>query len=245
MNMKATIIALAGLLGVAPQVSAQTLEQARADRTTAMQYAERGDCAKTVASEEKVIAYWKTRESAEPQNAFFQQGEMANEAARICFDLGKFDEAEKWYRKGSKFGKMEPEPRTHSESLWDFRLAHALARIAARKGDKAEAQTQIAKARAALDRDTAVARAQERYFPYLVGYVALYTGDLKTAQAELDKAAKVNERDPFMRYLLGLTHEKMGHADVAKSYYDQALELATANNPPSIFVRRTLAAVKK
>ena len=38
--------------------------------------------------EEQVIAYWATRREAEPQNAFYQQGEMANEAGRVCIDNG-------------------------------------------------------------------------------------------------------------------------------------------------------------
>ncbi len=51
-----------------------------------------------------VIDYWKTREQAEPQNAFYQQGEMANEAARVCIDVGKLDEAERWYKAGRELG---------------------------------------------------------------------------------------------------------------------------------------------
>ena len=63
--------------------------KAAAQRAMAMSYAFDGDCANTVKHEEMVIAYWKTREEAEPQNAFYQQGEMANEAARVCIDAGK------------------------------------------------------------------------------------------------------------------------------------------------------------
>src|ERR1051325_7370000 len=104
----------------------------------AMSYALGGDCADAVKYEEMVIAYWGPREAAEPQNAFFQEGETANEAARVCIDAGDLDAAEKYYRRGSELGLKEPEPRTHPKSLWDFRLAHALGRLAAQRVRQAE-----------------------------------------------------------------------------------------------------------
>ena len=217
--------------------AADPAAKAVAQRAMAMSYAFDGDSANTVKFEQLVIAYWVTRESAEPQNAFYQQGEMANEAARVCIDSGDLATAELWYRKGTELGLKEPEPRTHPKSLWDFRLAHALGRVAARRGDKAEAQRQVAVARKALDGDPTMAAQQERYFPYLVGYVALYTNDLKTAETELTKAVSANASDPFMTSLLAMTHEKLGQADKAKELYTKAYGLATAHNPPAAFAR--------
>jgi tetratricopeptide (TPR) repeat protein len=214
--------------------------QAAAQRQMAMSYAFDGDCKNTVKYEEMVIAYWKTRERAEPQNAFYQQGEMANEAARVCIDVGELDTAEKYYRMGSELGNKEPEPRTHSRNLWDYRLHHALGRIAARRGDKAEANRQIAAARRALDgADSATKAQQERFFPYLVGYVALYTNDLKTAETELTKAVAIrgNDRDPFMHVLLASTYEKLGQPEKAKALYQKAYDMATSHNPPAAFAR--------
>jgi hypothetical protein len=118
--------------------------RASAQRAMAMSFGFDGDCPNTVKYEEMVIAYWKTREREEPQNAFYQQGEMANEGARVCIDVGELAMAEKYYRMGSELGLKEPEPRTHPRSLWDYRLAHALGRLAARRGDRAEAHRQIA-----------------------------------------------------------------------------------------------------
>lgn len=137
--------------------------RAAAQRRMAMSYGFSGDCANAIKYEEMVIAYWVTREPAEPQNAFYQQGEMANEAARVCIDAGDLAAAETWYRKGSELGNREPEPRTHPGSLWGFRLAHALARINARRGNRPEALKQVAEARRILDSDTAMARPQERF----------------------------------------------------------------------------------
>jgi tetratricopeptide (TPR) repeat protein len=213
--------------------------KAAAQRAMAMSYAFDGDCANTVKYESMVIAYWATREQAEPQNAFYQEGEMANEAARVCIDAGDLAVADQWYRKGYELGVKEPAPQTHPRSLWDYRLAHALGRLAARKGDKAEAERQITNARHILDSDTAMAAQQERFFPYLVGYVALYTNDLPTAEAQFSKAVAMrgNERDPFMHCLLAMTYERMGRQSEANAMYKKAYGMATGHNPPAAFVR--------
>ncbi|MDB4891970.1 MAG: repeat-containing protein [Gemmatimonadetes bacterium] len=223
------------LINEAPDAAAK----AAARRAMAMSYAFDGDCANTAKYEEMVIDYWKTREQAEPQNAFYQQGEMANEAARICIDVGALDVAEKLYRRGSELGLKEPDPKTHPQSLWDYRLAHALARLSARRGNAAGAQRHVAEARRILDSDSTMARAQERFFPYLTGYVALYTNNLKTAEAELNRALAIqgNQNDAFMHLLLAMTYEKLGDADKAKALYEKSYSLATGHNPPAAFAR--------
>jgi len=219
--------------------AASPAARAAAQRRMAMSYGFVGDCANAVKYEEMVIAYWKTREREEPQNAFYQQGEMANEAARVCIDVGDLDTAEKYYRLGSELGLREPEPKTHPKSLWDFRLHHALARLAARRGNAAEARRHVDAARAALTSDTAMGAEQERFFPYLTGYVALYTNDLKTAETELTKALALrgNDRDPFMHILLAMTYEKLGQPDKANALFRKAYDLSTAHNPPAAFSR--------
>ena len=106
---------------------------------------------------------------------FFGLG-LQNFAIRSVGDLNA---AEKYYRMGSELGLKEPEPKTHSRNLWDFRLHHALGRLAARRENKVEAIRQIALARRALDgADSATKAQQERFFPYLVGFGALTCGVL-------------------------------------------------------------------
>jgi tetratricopeptide (TPR) repeat protein len=219
--------------------AADPAAKAAAQRQMAMSYGFEGNCAATTRYEQMVIDYWKTREAAEPQNAFYQQGEMANEAARVCIDSGDLDQAERLYRLGYDLGNREPEPRTHPKSLWDYRLAHALGRLAARRGDKTEAERQVAEARRILDADPAMAEAQERFFPYLAGYVAFFAGDLATAETTLTSALTLrgNDRDPFMHCLLAMTYEQMGQPDRAKELYQKAYDLATAHNPPAAFAR--------
>lgn len=219
--------------------AADPAAKAAAQRRMAMSWGFEANCDNAVKYEEMVIAYWVTREKEEPQNAFYQQGEMANEAARVCIDAGDLNTAERMYLRGAELGNREPEPRTHPRILWDYRTAHARARLAARRGNKAEALKQVALARKALDSDTAMARPQERFYPYLVGYVALYTGDLKTAEAEFTRAVAMrgNQDDPYQHYLLALTYEKMGQDQKAKELYQKAYDLADSHNPPAAFTR--------
>ena len=40
-----------------------------------------------------------------------------------------------------------------------------------------------------------------------------------------------------MHALLGMTHEKMGYASVAKEWYRKANDLSTQHTPPSAFTR--------
>lgn len=208
-------------------------------RAIAMSYAFEGNCRETVRHEMMVIDYWKTREAAEPQNAFYQQGEMANEAARVCIDQGDLKEAERLYRLGQELGNKEPEPRTHPASLWAYRTEHAMARLAARRGDARRAQEHVAKAKAILDADTVMAKDQRRFFPYLEGYVLLYTKQLPAAEAKLREtiATRGNDGDPFFHYLLGEALEQQGKKDEAMAMYRKAHDLATSHNPPAAFTR--------
>lgn len=107
---------------------------------------------------------------------FYNQGEIADEAARVCIDSGDLNTAEQWYRTGHDLGLREPNIPADRVDLWNFRWEHAQARIAARRGNKAEAQKHVAAAKAILGKGTLPDLQQ--FFPYLTGYVAFYGGDL-------------------------------------------------------------------
>src|SRR5690348_13902851 len=143
--------------------------KATAERAMAMSYAFEGNCAKTGEYEQKVFDYYVAMKD------FFQQGEIADEAARVCIDSGDLDAAQKWYQIGHDTGLKEPDIKPARQDLWNFRWEHAQARIAARRGDPAEAQKHVAAAKAILDKGTNPEQAQ--FFPYLKGYVAFYAGD--------------------------------------------------------------------
>lgn len=222
------------LLQQAIDTAADPAAKAAAQRALAMSWAFAGNCTETVKYEQMVIDYWKTREQQEPANAFFQQGEMATEAARVCIDAGDMDAAERWYRKGRELGMKEPSISADRKALWDFRLEHALARLAARRGDRAEADRHVRVARAALDRMTDLRKQQEIFFPYLTGYVAFYLGDHKKALEDLLKA---NQRDPFIQTFTAQVYEKLGDKQKAAEYYSQAAASA-GHNPPAAYAHR-------
>ena len=90
----------------------------------------------------------------------------------------------------------------------------------------------MATAKAILDRGV-IDKSQAQFFPYLTGYVALFTGDYKTALEDLQKA---NENDPFIQCLIGQTYEKLGDKGKAMEYYRKAAG-TTAHNPPAAYAR--------
>ncbi|PYX05730.1 MAG: hypothetical protein DMG88_20530 [Acidobacteria bacterium] len=194
--------------------------KAGAQRATAMSYAFEGNCSKAVDYEQQVFDFYASVKN------FFQQGEIADEAARVCIDSGDLDAAQKWYKLGHDTGLKEPDIKPARQDLWNFRWEHAQARIAARRGDQAEAQKHVAAAKAILDKGTIPEQAQ--FFPYLKGYVAFYAGDYKMALEELNKA---NQNDPFIQCMIGESYEKLGEKDKATEYYRKA-STASSHNPP-------------
>ena len=211
----------------AMEVAASPQQKAQARRSMAMSYAFEGDCANAAKFEAPVY------EMHLAEKNFFDAGEVANELARVCLDAASLDDAEKWYRNGHDAGMREPDIKADRRDLWEFRWEHVQARIAARRGNKSDADRHVAAAKAILDRGTNPQQMQ--FFPYLVGYVALYSGDASTAVAELQKA---NQSDPFILCLIGESYEKLGRRDEAATYYRKALTVSTAHNPPSAYARR-------
>lgn len=211
--------------------------KANAERAMAMSYAFESDCQDTARYEQMVFDYWVTRTSADPHNAYYQQGEMADEAARVCIDSGDLDTAYKYYKMGYDAGIQEPDIPAGRRLLWDFRWEHAQARIAARRGNAAEARKHVAAAEAAVDKmaaaDAGLANQQKQFVPYLTGYVAFYGGDYKTALADFQKASA---NDPFIQCMIGETYEKLGDKDKAMEAYRRAAS-TTAHNPPAAYAR--------
>jgi tetratricopeptide (TPR) repeat protein len=156
---------------------------------------------------------------------------VANELARIKLESGDIDGAAAWYKTGYDTAMRKTDMKETDKNLWAFRWAHAQARIAARRGQREEAQKQVAAAKAALEK--ANNPDQAPFFPYLTGYVAYYGGDYQAAITELQKA---NQEDPFILMLLAQSYEKAGDTARAKEYYTKVL----ANNghgPTNAFAR--------
>jgi tetratricopeptide (TPR) repeat protein len=201
--------------------------KANARRALAMSYAFDNDCANTAKLEETAADYWLSVPD------YFRAGELYNEGARVCIEAGALDTAEKLYRRGEEAGLKEPNIAPARVALWKFRTEHALARLAARRGQADEAKKHVAAARALLDGNPDMAKDQEIFFPYLTGYVALYLGDAKTALADLQKA---RQDDPFIQVLMAQAYEKLGDGEHAKALYEKAAA-ATAHNPPAAYAR--------
>lgn len=215
------------------EVADSAEHKAGAQRAMAMSYAFEGNCKKTVDYEQQVFDYYGSVKN------FFQQGEIADEAARVCIDSGDLNAAEKWYRIGHDTGLKEPNIKPARQDLWNFRWEHAQARIAARRGEQPKAKKHVAAAKAVLDKGTIPEQAP--FFPYLEGYVAFYAADYKTALEELSKA---NQNDPFIQCMIGQTYEKLGERDKALEFYRKA-STASSHNPPAAyavpFVRKKLS----
>jgi tetratricopeptide (TPR) repeat protein len=197
--------------------------KAGAQRAMAMSYAFEGSCKKTIEYEQHVFDFYGSVMN------FFQQGEIADEAARVCIDSGDFDAAQKWYKIGHDAGMKEPDIKPARQDLWNFRWEHAQARIAARRGDQADAQKHVAAAQAILDTGTIAEQAD--FLPYLKGYVAFYVGGYKAALEELGKA---NQNDPFIQCMVGETYEKLGDKDKAMEFYRKA-STASSHNPSAAY----------
>ena len=201
--------------------------KANAERSMALSYAFDGDCANTIKYEQKVLDYFVST------GDFYNQGEIADEAARVCIDAGKLDDAEKWYKTGHDLGLKQPDATPDRKHLWEFRLEHALARLAARRSNSAEAAKHVGAAKAILDADPTLSGQQAQFYPYLTGYVDYYLGNYKGALEELQKA---NQNDAFIQCLIGMTYEKLGDKDKAKEFYTKASKVM-GHNPPAAFAR--------
>ena len=210
-------------LAKAIQVADTPEHKAMAQRTMAMSYAFEGNCKKTVQYEQQVFDFFGSVKN------FFQQGEIADEAARVCIDSGDLNAAYSWYRTGHDIGLKEPDIKPARVDLWEFRWEHAQARIAARRENQTEAQKHVGAAKAILDKGTNPEQAP--YLPYLIGYVAYYGGDYKAA---LDELLKANQNDPFIQCMLGQTYEKLGDQEKAIEYYRKAAA-AISHNPPAAY----------
>jgi tetratricopeptide (TPR) repeat protein len=217
------------------QIADTPEHKAMAQRARAMSYAFEGDCQKTVQYEQQVFNYYASVKNV------FQQGEIADEAARVCIDTGDLNTAYHWYQVGHDTGMKEPDIKPARQDLWEFRWEHARARIAARRGNQAEAQMHVAAAKAILDKGTNPEQVQ--FLPYLNGYVAFYGGDYKTALEELLKA---NQNDPFIQCMIGQTYEKLGDKDKAVECYRKA-SAAISHNPTAAyavpFARKRIASL--
>jgi tetratricopeptide (TPR) repeat protein len=157
--------------------------------------------------------------------------EICNELARIYLDAGDADNAHKWYKMGYNTATKKTDLTDADRHLWLFRWESAQARIAARRDNADDAKQHMAAAKTALD--DAKNPDQMKFYPYLTGYVALYTGDPKIAIEALQQA---DQHDPMVLALLGQAYEKSAYAPLAKGCYEKVLEI-NSHNPANAYAR--------
>jgi tetratricopeptide (TPR) repeat protein len=156
----------------------------------------------------------------------------ADELARIYLESGDADNAYQWYQTGHLTAMRQPNLTPADKNLWEFRWESALARIRVRElGRREEAKKHLAAAKAILDMGDNPD--QVRFYPYLSGYVAFYSGDYKAAIEELQKG---DQQDPFVLSLLAQAYEKSGDRTQALDYYRKVLTINT-HNPTKAFAR--------
>jgi tetratricopeptide (TPR) repeat protein len=155
--------------------------------------------------------------------------ETANALGRIYLESGDLENASKWYQTGYETSRRQLKLPPDQVDLWDLRWAHAQARIAARRGNAAEARKQMAVVKELLDKGTNPD--QQIQYPYLAGYVALYLKDYRGAVAALTQA---DQKDPFILVLLGQAYEKLHDMANARQCYSEALA-STAHSPNNAF----------
>lgn len=204
---------------------APTAAQPQAWRALAISHAFTCDTAGAEKAESRAFAAQQTARD------YYAAGETADELARIYLECGNYAAAERWYRVGHDTGLKEPNLSAARRDLWEFRLEHALARLAARRGDAALAQQHVARAAAILAKGDNPG--QKRFFPYLTGYVAFYGGAYAGAIADFKKA---DLHDPFVLSLLAQAEEKTGDHAAALADYRAILRL-NMHNPNNAFAR--------
>jgi tetratricopeptide (TPR) repeat protein len=162
---------------------------------------------------------------------FIGAADVSNELARLLLECGDVNDALAAYRSGHELALQSSTLTDSAKDLWDFRWEHAQARIAARRGRAGDARAHVTAAKAILDKGTNPD--QQRFFPYLTGYVALYTGDYKGAIADL---AQADQRDPFILCLEAMAYERSGDPSQATPLYRKILD-GKQHNPGMAYAR--------
>jgi tetratricopeptide (TPR) repeat protein len=199
--------------------------KAQAQRAMAVSYAFEGNTFKAAEFELQVFNARLAKSDS------VGAAEICNELARIYLEAGDPDHAYKWYKMGYNTIARKSDLSDADKNLWLFRWESAQARVAARRENADDAKQHIAAAKIALD--NAKNPEQMKFYPYLTGYVAFYSGDPKIAIKELQSA---DQHDPMVLALLGEAYEKYGDAAQAKASYQKVLE-SNAHNPGNAFAR--------
>jgi tetratricopeptide (TPR) repeat protein len=180
-------------------------------------------------AKDSAVYYQQMYDRAVAAQLFTDAGATANALARVYLESGDLDNALKWYQTGYETAKRQRNLSEADRNLAEMRWHHAQARIAARRGNIAEAREHAATVKSLVEQGAETMPV----YQYLAGYVAFYAKDYDTAVAELQKA---NLQDPFILSLIAQSYEKKGDAAQAREYYAKVLA-SNAHNPNNAFAR--------
>jgi tetratricopeptide (TPR) repeat protein len=143
---------------------------------------------------------------------------LANALARVYLESGNLQKADQWYTTGYEMARKISGLPAAEAALWEMRWHNAQGRIAARRGDRSDAARHADAVRAALDRG--VSENQRVFYPYLLGYIAFYGKDYRTAIAELLKG---DQQDPFVLGLIAQSYQRLGDRQRAAEFFRKVL----------------------
>lgn len=143
---------------------------------------------------------------------------IANGLARIYLESGNLQKAQQWYTTGYEMAKKIAGLPAPQAALWEMRWHHAMARLAARRGETAATAEHVAAVRAAFEKG--LPDGQRPAYPYLLGYVAFYAADYRTAVTELMKG---DQNDPFVLGLIAQSYEKLGEREKAGEFHRKVM----------------------
>ena len=142
----------------------------------------------------------------------------ANALGRVYLESGNTQKAEQWYRTGYETARNIPHRPASQLALWDMRWEHALARLAARRGQRTQALQHAAavkKQLQSIDDDN-----QRAAYPYLMGYIDFYSRRYKDAIASLQQG---NQDDVFVLGLIAQSYRKLHDEPHAREYFERVL----------------------
>jgi tetratricopeptide (TPR) repeat protein len=143
---------------------------------------------------------------------------LANALARVYLESGNLQKADQWYTTGYEMARKISGLPAAEAALWEMRWHNAQGRIAARRGDRSDAARHADAVRAALDKG--VNENQRVFYPYLLGYIAFYGKDYRTAIAELLKG---DQQDPFVLGLIAQSYQRLGDRQRAAEFFRKVL----------------------
>lgn len=211
-------------------------EKINAERVMAVSWAFSGKCDEVVAHQVPVV-----QASAE----LSAKAAAARDAARACLDAGQSDTAYQWFLTAHDLASKQQNLDAAAKALVDFNWLGAQAEVAARKGNRSDADRYLKAAKALVAEHPDMAADSAALVSQLEGYLAFYRGDDESALTNLQNA---DQDDASVRSLMGQLYERSGQKNKAIEQYTKAASatahtMATASGRP--FAAERLAGLTK